>query len=353
MVRRPKGLGREGSEPVMEALALSVVEQCPLCQKSTHSSRPFAAANGWQYVKCGGCSLVFLNPRPTLETLSAYYNEVYDYDANTYRDSVEEQKGWLLGLIERFWPARAGRLLEIGCSYGFFLDAARREGWEVEGIELSDRAASFARKELGLPVAGGTVSDLSERQPVPFDAIVAWHVIEHVTDPRKFLEEIAGLVRPGGIVALRTPNIDSVVAKLAGRAWEWLSPPDHICLFSAQTLSCLLRACGFEILHLETKRGNASSIWFETLRSRCVLTMLAKPSREGAVTGTRTRRFANRPWYRAARWLVEAGSEPLDLFVSPWLARLGREAELVVVAKKSIQQRHEEYVQLSGTALEG
>jgi 2-polyprenyl-3-methyl-5-hydroxy-6-metoxy-1,4-benzoquinol methylase len=336
----------------MEALTLAVVEQCPVCRRSTDSARTFVAANGWQYVKCEGCSLVFLNPRPTRETLSAYYNEVYDYDPQVYRDSVAEQKGWLLGLIERFWPAPAGRLLEIGCSYGFFLDAARRKGWHVEGVELSDRAASFARKELGLSIAGRTVSHVREGHPVPFDAVVAWHVIEHLADPRQFLEEIAGLLRPGGILALRTPNIDSAVAKLSGRAWEWLSPPDHIYLFSARTLSCLLRACGFEVLLLETRRGNASSIWFETLRSRCVVMMLANSSEQAPVTSARPRRFANRPWYRAARSLIEAGSKPLDWFVSPWLARVGMEAELVVVAKKSIQECDEKHVEFNGIALE-
>jgi SAM-dependent methyltransferase len=336
----------------MDACIVTLVEQCPLCQRPTSGSRPFAVVHGWHYIKCGECSLVFLNPRPTPETLSAYYNQVYDYDPHVYRESVEEQKGWLLGLIERFWPAPAGRLLEIGCSYGFFLDAARREGWDVQGIELSDRAASFARKELGLSVLRATVSELYEDQPLPYDAIVAWHVIEHLTDPRKFLEEIAAMVRPGGILALRTPNIESAVAKLAGKAWEWMSPPDHIYLFSAHTLCCMLRACGFEILLVETRRGNASNTWFETLRSRYALTMLTEPLGEGPmISAHQPRRFASRPWYRAARSVIEVGSKPLDWFISPWLARFGREAELVVVAKKSGPQCDPRPLQLSGTAL--
>jgi 2-polyprenyl-3-methyl-5-hydroxy-6-metoxy-1,4-benzoquinol methylase len=336
----------------MDARTLTLVEKCPLCQRPTNGSGPFAVVNGWRYVKCGGCSLVFLNPRPTPEVLSAYYNEIYDYDPHVYRNSVEEQKEWLLQLIERFRPAPAGRLLEIGCSYGFFLDAARREGWDVDGIELSDRAASFARKELGLSVVGATISELCEEQPLPYDAVVAWHVIEHLTDPRKFLEQIAALVRPGGILALRTPNIESAVAKLAGRAWEWMSPPDHIYLFSARTLCRLLRACGFEILLIETRRGNASNTWFESLRSRYVLTMLTKPSGEVPLMGApQPRRFANQPWYRVARSVIEVASKPLDWFVSPWLARFGREAELIVVAKKSLPQSDSRSLQLSGTAL--
>src|SRR5579864_6607949 len=323
----------------MHACALTVVERCPLCEEATSRSSSFAVVNGWRYIKCAECSLVFLNPSPTPETLSAYYNEIYSYDPHIYRDSVEEQKGWLLGLVERFRSAPAGRLLEIGCSYGFFLDAARRDGWDVEGIELSDRAASFARKELGLPVVEGTLSQLHKQHPIPYDAVVAWHVIEHLTDPRKFLEEIAALVRPGGILALRTPNIESTVATLAGGAWEWLSPPDHICLFSAQTLSRLLRDCGFEILLVETRRGNASNTWFETLRSRYALTMLAKPVKEGPVIGPpQPRRFANRSWYRVARSVIEVGSKPLEWLVSPWLARFGREAELVMVVKKGLPQ---------------
>jgi SAM-dependent methyltransferase len=319
----------------MDECTSILVERCPLCQTSTNSSRPFAVANGWRYVKCAGCSLVFLNPRPTPETLSAYYNEVYDYDPHIYRESVAHQKGWLLGLIEKFRKPLAGRLLEIGCSYGYFLDAARSGGWHVEGIELSDHAATFARKELGLSVIGRTVSDLTEERLVPYDAIVAWHVIEHLADPRKFLEDIAALVRPGGILALRTPNIGSAVARLAGGGWEWLSPPDHIYMFSAQTLSSLLRACGFEILFVETRRGNASNPLYEILRSRLALLPHAKVSQgKLQMTPPRPRRFASQAWYRVARSVIEVASKPLDWLVFPSVARLGREAELIVVVRR-------------------
>jgi 2-polyprenyl-3-methyl-5-hydroxy-6-metoxy-1,4-benzoquinol methylase len=319
----------------MHASASTFVEQCPLCQRPTGSFPVFAVANGWRYIKCPDCSLVFLNPIPTEESLSAYYNDAYNYDPFVYRDSVETQKGWLLGLIGKFWQAPAGRLLEIGCSYGFFLDAARTQGWRVEGIELSDRAATYARTELGLPVVGSTLSDLYKQRPVPYDVIVSWHVIEHLTDPTAFLREIAALVRPGGILALRTPNIDSAVAKLAGGGWEWLSAPDHIFMFSSRTLSRWLRSCGFEILLMQTRRGNASSPTFEILRSRLARLLRSRASGEGPrISAPPPRRFAGRRWYSVVRSIVETVSKPLDWFVFPWVARSGKEAELVVVARR-------------------
>jgi len=84
---------------------------------------PYAVVNGWRYFQCGSCSLIFLNPMPTPEFLAEYYNEIYDYDPQVYRESVEGQQHWLLGLIEGHRQP-PGKLLEVGCSYGYFLESS-------------------------------------------------------------------------------------------------------------------------------------------------------------------------------------------------------------------------------------
>jgi SAM-dependent methyltransferase len=317
----------------MHPLTVARVDACPICHGPTTNSRVFAVVNGWRYVECQACALIFLDPRPTLQTLRAYYNGMYDYSQQMYRESVERQHGWLLGLIETYCRP-PGRLLEVGCSYGYFLAAARRRGWSVEGIELNDRAASFARDQLGVPVVGQTLPDAREKLTVSYDAIVAWHVIEHLTDPREFLEHIWAVLRGGGILLLRTPNINSAVARFAGTEWEWLTPPDHVHLFCIQSLSSLLRFTGFKVLLAQTARGNASNIWFEIMRSWAKLVMFPASPAESPGFTAYPKRFANRPWYRAIRRAIESGSKPLDLLVSPCLARFGKEAELLVVAKK-------------------
>lgn len=315
------------------ALTWTSVEVCPLCGESVSSSRLFATVHGLDYRSCARCSMVFLNPRPTQQALAAYYNDSYVYDRNVYQESVERQKSWLLGLFERFCKP-PGRLLEVGCSYGYFLGAARERGWKTEGIEISGKAASFAAQTLGIPVIEQTLSNAREHISSSFDVVVAWHVIEHLTDPREFVEGIRGLLRPGGIVAIRTPNLTSVVAKLAGPRWEWLSPPDHLHMFSPRTLSALLRTCGYQVLLMQTARGNASNMWYEILRARMSSLLIRdQPIDFTNKNGPRLRRFASRLWYRAGKKAIEIGTRPVDLVLSPWLGKLKQEAELVVVAQ--------------------
>ena len=156
-----------------------------------------------------------------------------------------------------------------------------------------------------------------------------------MTAPRDFTDDIAALLRPGGILVLRTPNINSAVAKLAGARWEWLSPPDHICMFSAQSIGSLLRASGFGVLRMQTAHGNTSNAWYEVLRSWALLALRPKSiSGQPKVSLAAPRLFAYRRWHRTTKFVIEMGSKPIDCVVSPPLARLGTEAELVVVARK-------------------
>src|SRR5579863_6644196 len=105
----------------------SLVDRCPLCQRSPFEFRPFATVKGWRYVLCLSCGLVLLNPRPTSEELERFYNQSYRYDASTYKKSVKKHPEWLRLLYEHC--GKPGKLLEVGCSYGFFLSSARSQGW--------------------------------------------------------------------------------------------------------------------------------------------------------------------------------------------------------------------------------
>src|SRR5882672_3520086 len=184
------------------------VERCPLCGPADRPFQPYAEVRGWRYVSCGKCGFVFLDPQPTPAELRTFYESQYQYDQTSYKNSIERQDLWL-DYLERALGS-AGNLLEIGCSYGYFLNAARKRGWTVRGVEPGKDASDFAIQRLGLEVVKGTIADV-ESDPTQFDAVVAWHVLEHDADPRRFLKISTDLLKPGGILGLRVPNLESTV----------------------------------------------------------------------------------------------------------------------------------------------
>ena len=316
-----------------------LVTNCVLCGAKPKQFRPYADVSGWRYVRCANCGLVFLNPQPTEEELGIFYNHSYNYDLRRYRDSIPQQRVWL-DLLEQF--KGPGSLLEVGCSYGYFLAAAQERGWSACGVELGKEAAEFARTQLGLPVERGRILDLPRTTARTFDAIVAWHVLEHDPEPYAFLEAAYDLLRPGGILALRVPNLDSTVAKLSGARWQWLSPPEHVCMYTLGTLSQFLVQRGFEILTSRTARGNSRNIWFEVLRARIKMAVSSTPS--GRADDNEQFRFQpptvyqDSLWYRAGEELVKIGTMPVDWLVSRWMSKRGKEAELAVLARKPISK---------------
>jgi len=319
----------------------AVVTKCPVCENGSGKFRPFALARGWAYVRCAGCGLVFLDPQPTDAELGHFYDHSYRYDLRRYKDSTPRQLVWL-DLLEKFCGS-PGSLLEVGCSYGYFLAAAREKSWSVHGIELGEEASEFARNELRLPVMKGRILDVPAERDSSFDAIVAWHVLEHDPVPRMFLERAYDLLCPGGVLAIRVPNLDSTVAKLSGSDWQWLSPPEHVCMYTVKTLSQLLTKCGFGILTSRTARGNSRNMWFEVLRAR--VKKAASAISNGHTDPTQQFRFSpptvyhDRAWYRAIEKLVGIGTMPADWFVSRWMLKHGKEAELVMFAKKPSSER--------------
>ncbi len=147
--------------------------------------------------------------------------------------------------IERYLPRR-GMLLDVGAATGFFLKLARERGWRISGVEISPHAASIAGR-AGLPVAAGAL----ETHPLPaasFDAVTLLDVVEHVSDPGAMIRRCLKLLRPGGILAINTPDTASVWARIFGSRWHAYCPPEHLSYFSVRNLGELLGSNSFEVL---------------------------------------------------------------------------------------------------------
>jgi 2-polyprenyl-3-methyl-5-hydroxy-6-metoxy-1,4-benzoquinol methylase len=205
-----------------------------------------------------------VDPVPGPEVLRDYYDNAYEVDREQYRRNILKHGQRDIKMLEGI--GGRGRMLEAGCSWGFFLDAARKRGWKVDGIELSDSAAKWAREKLGLDVMRGMIDDCSKIEEKTYDVIVAWHVIEHVQEPNDFLRRSRKGLRTRGLLALRTPNIQSVPARINGRVWHWVGAPAHLSLFSPKSLQLALEENGFVVRHISTRRGDAYNPIFETVR---------------------------------------------------------------------------------------
>lgn len=214
--------------------------------------------------ECIICSFVTLAEEVDELQLERLYGEDY-FHGDEYADYVSEgpelRRNFRerLATLERLQPEAERRsLYEIGAAYGFFLAEAKSFYEEVSGIDISEDAAKYARTELGVGVVADDYLALAlDDQRV--DLLCMWDTIEHLGKPREFLEKAAEHVRPGGLLALTTGDIDSLNAQLRGRRWRMIHPPTHLHYFSRKTLGRLLDDVGFDVVHVETA-GNSRSL---------------------------------------------------------------------------------------------
>ncbi|MDF2995494.1 MAG: hypothetical protein K0R27_1131 [Xanthobacteraceae bacterium] len=143
----------------------------------------------------------------------------------------------------------SGRLLEIGCAYGFFLEEARRH-FEVAGIELAEDAAEHCRKS-GLNVLSGVADEEKLAALGDMDVIVLLDVIEHLPDPHETLSLCARHLRPGGIIVLTTGDFGSPLARWLGASWRLMTPPQHLWFFTAHSIERLSVRLGMRVEALD------------------------------------------------------------------------------------------------------
>jgi 2-polyprenyl-3-methyl-5-hydroxy-6-metoxy-1,4-benzoquinol methylase len=218
-------------------------------------------------VRCASCDLVYTNP--TFD--EAHYREVYA--SQDYQDIVRD-----LGIqsheyrVQRFGeervrlmtphlpahplagtggPPPAPRYLDVGCSTGFVVEAARTAGWEAIGIDLNPSALEFGRSR-GLDLREASLEDTGFA-PASFDAISLFDVLEHLLDPVRTLRDCAGLLRTGGIVFLYVPNYDSASRLLMGKDAHFIWPTHHLNYYTPATITDLMAREGFETAYLATE----------------------------------------------------------------------------------------------------
>jgi SAM-dependent methyltransferase len=203
--------------------------------------------------RCSRCGHLYQNPRPTEASIDRYYPSGYI----SFERAIEDEPSLLRRLERRYgsWKrssrieraaGRIGRLLDVGCATGIFLASMRHAGWQVEGVEPSPSASTYARERLGLKVLTGRLEE-AHYPEASFDVVTLWDVLEHVHEPRPVIAEAARILRPGGLLIVSVPNPDSIEARLLGEHWLGWDLPRHLNLFSPPQLRSFLASEGLSI----------------------------------------------------------------------------------------------------------
>ena len=308
----PNGTTARSGRREQQTPPLELVRCCELCGSSETRSlgvnrdRYLNQPGEFGLVRCHGCGLVRLSPRPSAEALLGYYppDEYYSYKAPQGTPVTHRRKGsrardelraaglWSLDypIVPASWWARrvarklprqlvrraaynqngfprwvpGGRALDIGCGSGRFLSLLRRYGWDVVGVDISPAAATAAQAAYGIVVHVGELDQVPLEEN-SFDFVHMSHVIEHVAHPVATLQRVAALLRPGGRLYIETPNIESIGFRWCRTRWFPLETPRHLWLFSPATLQAALRQAGLSDPVLHT-RGFPSYAWEATYR---------------------------------------------------------------------------------------
>ncbi len=288
------GGARQGRRAATD-IETEVLTACPLCGYTENSvlheslkDRLFFAPGTWTFCRCNACGVAFLNPRPLPGEIHKAYTELYStrkkaghpggpgslravkrylkrgyyafkhgYTVGTTR--IQRMVGGILSLMP-VWGDRLssaimgipcqpnGRLLDVGSGVGEMLDTMAGLGWIAEGVDTDPRVVEECRRR-GLHVRLGTLE--GARYPENhFHVVTSSHVIEHVYDPVGFLAEIRRVLKPGGRVYLRTPNLDSLGRRSFGDYWLGLEAPRHLYLFAHSTLQRVAELARFRTVRI-------------------------------------------------------------------------------------------------------
>jgi len=229
---------------------------CNLCGSKKYKKMYTIKKSGYEFqiVKCQKCGLVFQNPRIKESDIKKIYDKNYFNAKGFDRDYCIEAKRFdkfeiakdikRINVIEKF--CKKGKMLEIGCAYGKFLYEAKKLGWKVYGLDISPYPLRFARKHYKLYVKVGTLDTVKYPSNF-FDCVVMIEVIEHLSNPKKTLEEVNRILKPNGLIVIQTSNIDCLMSKLKGSAWGYYNF-GHLYLFSRKTLKMYLNDTRFKLV---------------------------------------------------------------------------------------------------------
>ncbi|PJZ48994.1 class I SAM-dependent methyltransferase [Leptospira saintgironsiae] len=251
-------------------------EFIPLFSKASPKGEIF------QIVECKKCKLVQVNPQPSLEEVSKYYEDSYftqrtdrGYD-NYYSEETKKEIARVfnlnlkdLGFFD--WERLLGSkrsALDVGCAAGYFLDYLKSRNWETKGLDIASGPVRFAKETLGLDVEQKDFLTWDLEGKEKFDLITLWASIEHLHHPKETLQKILKHLKPGGRMILSTCRY-GVLAKYLGPKWRYLNVPEHLYYYSLPGIISLGNELGYMPLgHISYGSGltakKGSGVFYKT-----------------------------------------------------------------------------------------
>jgi SAM-dependent methyltransferase len=223
-------------------------DNCMLCHASNF--RVIYRKGRWYYRQCRRCSLVALYPKPTLQELIKNYTDYLPTnrkEINKWESMMKPINSASANLITSKTGISKGRLLDIGCGYGFFLNEMKSRGWQVEGIEISQTGRQYIRDTWHINVYSEPLEHCNIQENT-YDVVTLFYVIEHVHDPGLLLKTVHTILKPGGCILLRWPHTTPIVRVLGplSRHLDLYHTPYHLYDFSPRTIKKLLHLSNFK-----------------------------------------------------------------------------------------------------------
>jgi SAM-dependent methyltransferase len=223
---------------------------CVVCKRT--AATPLYEVNGFEIVRCAcGLARTVLPDGfdPASIYTDAYFQGGHPDGYADYAGSGEELRHEFRRIVAALRRHVAGgRLIELGCAYGFFLDEAK-VAFDVCGVEISDHAREACAARGHEVVREATPAFLADHGP--FDAAVMLDVLEHMRDPAAVLDELRRAMKPGAQLLVTTGDYGSALSRVMGRKWRLMTPPQHLWFFSPRTVSALLARHGFRVHTVE------------------------------------------------------------------------------------------------------
>ncbi|MHB9053010.1 MAG: class I SAM-dependent methyltransferase [Thermoleophilia bacterium] len=234
---------------------------CPICGEQdfspvlTAESMDHLASMPFTVVSCNSCGLMMTNPRPTADAIGEFYESgFYEQGESLIKRSLINpvMKGFHeLRLRQVTQRMTGGKILDVGCGKGKFLQVAARHGWEAWGIEPSHRSLSFVQDKSGMKIIGGRFED-ADLPDGYFDVVTMWHTLEHFYHPDDTLKKVRRKLRDGGLLVVRVPNGASWDFSMGRAKWFHLDVPRHLYHFSPDSLRKLIGQAGFRVVSIST-----------------------------------------------------------------------------------------------------
>lgn len=225
-----------------------ISKACPSCGITSHVF--FCKKKGHDIYRCRKCKMLSMYPVPQ-STAHIYEDDYFSggqkgFGYVNYDEDKEPMRKVFEEYVHRIKNKRGekGILLDVGAATGFFMSIAEGMGWKTKGVEISKYAAMLAQ-DKGLDVIHGSIENMKV-SPQFFDVVTMWDVVEHMPDPIVNLKIAHDILKPEGLLVLNTPDSGSLYAKLLGKRWHLLVPPEHIHYFNNKSIESVLSICGFE-----------------------------------------------------------------------------------------------------------